>query len=663
MNPNPSLPRRKFLALAAAGAASGLAWRPAWLPSPRNRRKLIVLGIDGMDPALMRRYVAAGRMPNVAALLNQGDFRELATSNPPQSPVAWSNVISGTNPGGHGLFDFISRDPATLKPSLSMAHMDEASHTISAGKWSLPLSSPRIHNARGGPAFWNLLEKHDIPCTILHMPANFPPTPTTATSLSGMGTPDIHGSYGIFTQYTDAPGTVTRDVSGGRIERVQLHHGETTCILRGPANTLRRDRRPVDIPCHVHVDAQRGGARFRIQNADFLLQEGEWSAWIHLRFDLLPFGPHVSGICRFQLQRVRDGFSLYVTPINMDPADPALPISTPDNFSQQLATEIGPFYTQGMPVDTSARRAGVFDDNAFRHHAGLVLDEEFLIYRHALAHFDSGCFFFYFSTIDLNSHLFWRTLDPQHPLYTPELSRQHADFIPSLYARMDDAIGMARRRVDADTTLVVMSDHGFGSFRRQFNLNSWLMDEGFVTSLDPAGRGRSEFLAEVDWAHTRAYGLGLNALYLNQRGREAHGTVSPGPDRDALLADLIARLTAVRDPTTGARVISRVFRADEIYAGPHTHLAPDLIIGYNQNYRASWDTVLGRFPREQLLDNLDPWSGDHALDPQFVPGILLSTKPLAAPQVALSDLAPTFLNLFNVPVPPEMTGAPVFTPS
>ncbi|MCE9613320.1 MAG: alkaline phosphatase family protein [Lentisphaerae bacterium] len=656
-----SMKRRQFLRLTASGLAAGALGFPSIVGCGRSRRqRLLVLGIDGFAPDLLRQYLDAGHMPHTQALLERAHMRPLATSNPPLSPVAWSNMIAGTNPGGHGIYDFVVRDPATLTPRLSLAHTEESPRVVTSGKWALPLASPSLHNARCGDTFWDLLEKQGVPCTILRMPANFPPTTTTATSLSGLGTPDIHGSYGIFTQYTDAPGAVTRNVSGGRIERVRIENGDARCFLRGPVNTLRRDRAPVDIPFQVAVDATRGVARLRVQETDIVLNEGEWSDWVRVRFTLMPFFAHVSGICRFHLQSTRREFSLYVTPINIDPRDPALPISTPEDYARHLADEIGPYYTQGMPEDTSARRAGVFNDDEYRDQAEYVIEEEMRMYRRELDRFDSGCYFYYFSSIDLNCHLFWRTLDPQHPLYTPELARRHGNFIPKLYQRMDDAIGLAMRRLGNDGTLVIMSDHGFGSFRRQFNLNSWLLKEGYAGTLDSPGNHHTDLLANVDWKHTRAYGLGLNGLYLNLAGREAQGTVSPTA-REALLDELQHRLADVRDPDSGEPVVSRVFRATDIYSGPYTASAPDLVIGYNRYYRASWDTVLGGFAPEQVEDNRDPWSGDHANDPQFVPGVLIATRPLTTDTPALSDLAPSFLQLFNVPVPATMTGARIFS--
>jgi len=292
----------------------------------------------------------------------------------------------------------------------------------------------------------------------------------------------------------------------------------------------------------------------------------------------------------------------------------------------------------------------------YRQQATCVLEEQMRFYEHELERFGGGFLFFYFSSLDLNSHVFWRTLDPGHPAWSDALAKEHGDFLPELYRRMDEAIGRALARAGERALVWVMSDHGFASFRRQFNLNSWLMDHGYVAAKDPAARGTASYLSDVDWSRSHAYGLGINGLYLNLKGREAHGTVAPGEEAKALADELIAGLKAVRDPQTGQPVVSNVYRARDIYAGPYVSESPDLIVAYHKHYRASWDTVLGAFPKEQLLDNTDPWSGDHCMDSRFVPGVLLSNRPIPFDDPRLEDLAPTILTGFGVPVPPEMTG-------
>jgi hypothetical protein len=470
----------------------------------------------------------------------------------------------------------------------------------------------------------------------------------------------VHGSYGIFSFYTNDPKETTHDVAGGHIERIHFRDSAADCILRGPQNSFAADHRDAEIPFRVFVDPVASEARLSVQDSEFILKEGEWSEWIHIRFPLLPHVTDVAAICRFYLKKARGPFSLYVSPLDLDPSEPSLPISTPAGFSRELAARIGPFYTQGLPADTNALSSGVFTDVQYREQASFVLQEELRLFESEFSRFQEGFFFSYFCSLDLNSHTFWRTLDPQHPAYSPELAREHGDFLPGLYSQMDNVIGKALERVNEDTLLIVMSDHGFGPFRRQFNLNSWLMDNGYATPLRGSRRGQESYFAGIQWNKTRAYGLGINGLYLNIRGREAHGSVSPGATAEGLKRELIARLLAVRDPDNGEPIISHVYQPAAIYSGPCLDQAPDLIVGYAPGYRASWDTILGKYPKEHVLDNKDAWSGDHATDSAFMSGVLLANRKIALENPALIDVAPGILQAFDVPRPEGMIGKPAF---
>ncbi|HXS09304.1 MAG TPA: alkaline phosphatase family protein, partial [Candidatus Krumholzibacteria bacterium] len=165
---------------------------------------VVVLGIDGMDPDLLQKFVAEGRLPNFERLMKEGTFSKLGTSIPPQSPVAWSNFSTGMDPGGHGIFDFIHRDPKTYQPVFSAADVIEPGRTLNVGDWVLPLSKGGARQLRTGETFWQILDKEGVPCTLIRVPANYPPVPTNARTLAGMGTPDLIGSYGTFTLYTNA---------------------------------------------------------------------------------------------------------------------------------------------------------------------------------------------------------------------------------------------------------------------------------------------------------------------------------------------------------------------------------------------------------------------------------------------------------------------------
>ena len=351
---------------------------------------------------------------------------------------------------------------------------------------------------------------------------------------------------------------------------------------------------------------------------------------------------------------------MYVSPINIDPADPALPISTPKSYSRELAEEVGEFYTQGISEDTKARSAGVLDDKEYLQQSRTVLAEHRRIFDAEFPKFHSGLFFFYFSSLDLNSHMLWRLIDPQHPEYDASLAAEYGAALPEFYRQIDQVLGEVLQRADDHTTVLVLSDHGFAPYKRSFNLNTWLLNHGYITLKSEPNPDQSQAFANVDWSRTRAYGLGLNGLYLNQRGREREGVVEPGAQADALLKQIKDELLDVRDPQNNLAAITRVDRASDVYQGPYAQQGPDLIVGYNRGYRAGWQTILGNFPADVFEDNSNPWSGDHCMDYTLVPGVLLSNRPIAAPSPALTDIAPTIFAEFGIAKPGSMMGHSVF---
>ena len=624
-------------------------------------RKLIILGIDGLDPDLLTKFMAEGKMPNFARLAEQGSFRRLTTSIPPQSPVAWSNLITGMNAGGHGIFDFIHRDPKTFQLYFSTSRVEGPKHSFHVGSWVIPLGSGSAEQLRHGKAFWEILDEHRVPNYVYRIPANFPPIAAKGKTLSGMGTPDLRGTYGTFTFYTDDPTAAVGAVEGGEVVQVEVNNNRVATNLIGPDNTFRRNSSPATEPFTVDVDPLEPVARIGVEDQQFVLKEGEWSGWVPVEFQLMPLIGNVRGICRFYLKQTHPRFQLYVSPINIDPSNPALPISTPTGYSRDLAKQIGEFHTQGIAEDTKALTAGVLDDKEYLEQARTVLAEHRRAFDVEFPKFHQGLFFFYFSSLDLNAHMMWRLTDPQHPAYDAALAAQYGSSLEEFYEQIDQVLGEVMPRVDDSTTLLVLSDHGFAPFRRSFNLNTWLLNNGYVTRKADANGDSSEPFADVDWGRTRAYGLGINGLYLNVRGRERDGTVDPA-QADALLREIRQKLLEVRDPKDGSQVITRIDLASEAYQGPYAHAGPDALVGYNRGYRSGWKTILGAFPADVLEDNANAWSGDHCMDFTKVPGVLLSNRKIDAQTPALTDIAPTILSEFGIAKTKDMMGQSVFQP-
>ena len=622
-------------------------------------KKVIILGIDGMDPDLLTNFMAEGKMPNFSRLAAQGSFRRLTTSIPPQSPVAWSNLITGMNAGGHGVFDFIHRDPKTLQPYFSTSRVEGPKHSVSIGSWVMPLGSGSAEQLRQGKAFWEFLDENRIPNSIYRIPANFPPISAQGKTLSGMGTPDLRGTYGTFTFYTDDLNAVAGAVEGGEIVQIEVQNNRVSSSLIGPANTFRKNSPPAAEPFTIDVDPLEPVARVRFQNQQFVLKEGEWSGWVPVEFQLMPLIGNVRGICRFFLKQAHPRFQLYVSPINIDPENPALPISTPSSYSRDLAREIGEYHTQGIAEDTKALSDGVLDDKEFLEQSHTVLAEHRRAFDAEFPKFRDGLFFFYFSSLDLNGHMMWRMTDPSHPSYHAALAAQYGNALEEFYQQIDQVLGEVLPTVDDNTTLLVLSDHGFAPYHRSFNLNTWLLQNGYVTLEQGSQVDANEPFAEVDWSHTRAYGLGLNGLYINMRGREREGIVDPA-QAEGLLREIRQKLLQVRDPKDNSQVITRVDLAGEVYQGPYARTGPDALVGYNRGYRAGWKTILGAFPPDLLEDNTNPWSGDHCMDYTLVPGVLLSNRKIDVLNPALTDITPTILAEFGIAKTKGMLGQSVF---
>jgi len=657
-----TLTRREFIKLQLAsgvclsmGGLTGLACNRK--KGRETSTRMIVLGMDGMDPHLVHRMMREGKLPNFTRLAREGSFGALCTSTPPQSPVAWSNFIVGTDPGGHGIFDFIHRDPATYLPYLSTSRTAPPSRHITLGNYVIPLSGGRVEDLRRGKAFWEILEEHEIPATVFKMPSNFPPTPTRQRTFAGMGTPDILGTYGIFSYYTDQPVEIDQEIGGARVVMVSAQDNRVQSEIRGPKNTYTTGSPDSSVGFTVWIDAVQPVAEIAIQDTEIILKQGEWSPWVQVQFRMMPT-VKVRGICRFYLKEVRPHFRLYVTPVNIDPSDPALPLSTPQGYAKELYRHFGPFSTKGLPADTKAMDHGVLDEGEFLAQDDLVLEEDLAIYEYELDRFETGLLYHYISSTDQRSHMFWRLMDPHHPNFDARLASQYGDTIEKIYIEMDRLLERTWRKVDKRTILIALSDHGFVPYYRSFHLNTWLRDNGYLVISDKGTQGEGEFFGNVDWSRTRAYALGFNGLYINQRGREGMGVVSP-LETQVLIEDIAKRLPTVTDPQNGACPVLRVYKARECYYGPYRDQGPDIIVGYNRAYRASWQTALGNTPAQMFETNMKKWSGDHCMASDILPGILLTNRKVVKPDPCLYDLTATILACFGIPIPKDMKGATV----
>jgi len=347
-----------------------------------------------------------------------------------------------------------------------------------------------------------------------------------------MGTPDLLGGYGISTYYSDEPVSGSERFTSVRVERVRPVGHRIDAKVGGPRNVFRTDREAAEIDLVIHRDPYNKVLRISVQGRQVVLQQGEWSDWVPLRFEFIPFFASVSGIVRFFAKEVHPGFKLYMSPIQIDPLDASMPISSPASYSAEVAEAIGRFYTQGLPADTKALAEGVLEDDEYLQQAKLVLNESERALDYELSRFKEGLLFFYFSSPDQNEHMLWRNMDARHPLHNSDSLPEVRGAVEYMYQRMDECLRRTMAVVDSDTLLMVMSDHGFAPFLREFHLSTWLVEQGYTAVKDRRRYHDSTFFEYVDWSRTQAYALGINGIYLNLQGREKQGShplgVTPG---------------------------------------------------------------------------------------------------------------------------------------
>ena len=616
--------------------------------------RLVVLGLDGLEPTLAEKFMAEGKLPNLARLKKDGTYARLRTTIPAISPVAWSSFMTGSEPSKHNIFDFLSRDPRTYLPDLSSARIGKSKRTLAIGKYLIPLSKPEIRGLRKSVPFWKILGEKGIASTILRVPITFPPEKFKGHMLSGMCAPDLKGSQGTFAFFTEDADKV-RKREGGVAVLVRREGPVIRTALSGPENSLLKTPKEIQLPLTITMDREAGGAWLEIQGEKkFFLKERTFSPWTPVTFRP-GLGMKVRGTCRFRIASLEPKFEMYVTPLNIDPERPALPISHPFIYSVYLSKLLGRFITLGEANDTWALNEGALDEAAFLELTYANHAEWEAMLENALAKTPRGVVVIVFETTDSIQHMFLRYLDKTHPALKAAPARMSAAVIEELYRKMDALVGRVSAGLGPKGALFVMSDHGFKSFRRGVNLNSWLHQNGYL-ALAPGKTESGEWFKDVDWPRTKAYGLGLGGLYLNLEEREAHGVVKAGAEAAALKAELGLKLAALKDGAGGPTAITRVYDRDAVYAGPYKDNAPDLIIGYNEGYRASWDGVTGIVNAVVIEDNIKAWSGDHCIDPALVPGVLFSNLKFQRTDPSIMDVAPTVLELFGIAPPAHMDG-------
>jgi predicted AlkP superfamily phosphohydrolase/phosphomutase len=647
-----------------------------------------------MDPTLARRFMDEGKLPNLKRLSEVGTFSPLRTTQPSESPVAWASFATGVNPGKHNIYDFLVRNFDTYMPDLG-----GVKKTPPKFLWGLiPTQKPKVESTRGGTSFWVHAGFDGIKSVILTVPMTFPPEEIEhGEMLSGLPLPDIRGTVGTFYFWaTDlTPFEEGSQEFGGYLKRIAFENGRAVTELRGPESPIvkeelealrtKRAKGPLseaeearlgeiqkikDINLPVEIFWKRGEttAEVVLGGTRTKLTVGQWSDWIPLTFDVNAL-VSAHGMTQLYLVRAGEELQLYAHPVNWDPRRPPLPISKPDSFGTQLARELGPYRTIGWAESADkALNEGRLDEAAFLYDADKAFaDRERIIFKNLDGGKDWDLFVAVIETTDRVSHMMWRLIDPKHPMYDPVLAAKYGDSIEKVYRRADDLVGRIQQKLPEGTALFVMSDHGFHSFRRSVNLNTWLVQNGYMVFEGQEGEKKTledlfmhgKFWEGVDWNKTRAYAVGLGQIYFNLRGRESRGIVSSGAEYKALQDEIAAKLATLQDPDDGAQIFRAVYKRDDIYTGEFLTNAPDLQVGFNDGFRVGWQDTLGSIRRTIVENNNRKWSGDHcATATEISGGVFFSNRKVAA-DPHIMDLAPTVLKLLEVPLPQDLDGKPL----
>ena len=644
------------------------AWRRVKLDRPEGTatiKRAVIVGLDGIDPRRVKRLIDEGRLPNMAKIAERGNMQELETTFPAMSPVAWSSFSTGVNPGKHGIFDFLTRDPKTYLPHLSSADVRPSSRVLKIAGRQIPIGKPNVRLLKKSRPFWTVLSKYGISSSILRVPITFPPDRFEGSMLSAMCVPDLQGTQGTFshivadaaeeqhTEMADDPYAV-----GNTISAKKNAEGKFEATLDGPPDPFDPEGKRLQTTVTLEL-LDESSARVTLPTGELVLKLGEYTPWTEIAFKTA-FGISMRGISRLRLMNL-DPLELYVSPVNIDPARPMLPISHPRFFSIFLSKLVGQFATLGFAEDTWALNEGVLDDQAFLDQAWLNHAERESMLLEMLKRTPRGLVTCVFDGTDRIQHMFYRYTDPDHPARKGADLDGAADVIDECYERCDQTLGKVLAQVDVNdpkNLVIVMSDHGFESFRRGVNLNVWLRENGYLSLVDDDKSG--SWFRGVDWENTKAFALGLGGIFLNVEGREALGCV-PASQAEDLAKEIAAKLEQLKDPEfPDATPIRKVHLATDVYEGPYVDEAPSLIVGYDAGYRASWDGARGICLGPVVEDNTKAWSGDHCIDPDLVPGVVVSSHPLRTPatrRAAIIDIAPTVLELFGVRVPKYMDGS------
>ncbi len=569
----------------------------------------IILGFDAFDPSFFEALLQKGQLPNLARFLSIDGYRRFEISNPPQSEVSWTSIATGLNPGGHGIFDFVHREPKTYTPYVSLLPTKKGLGGI---QYAPPTSAQTLFDQSA---------KKGYPAISLFWPATFPARPDSLVkSIPGLGTPDILGKLGVGTYFT-----TQRDIDKGNkktsVKTLESSkEGRYQASIEGPRKAKRTGEESAFLAFELEK-LDHESAELIIGSHKFSLQLGKWSPIFGLSFKMGTF-VKVNAITQVILTSLEPEINLYFLPLQIDPLHSPWHYAVPPKFVKNTWKASGPFLTIGWPQDTTGLEDGCMNDEQFLALCDSIFESRERIFMHQIDEFNEGILACVFDSLDRIQHMFWR---------------DRPDIIENWYIKLDSLVGRVAETLQVKgldrVRLLVVSDHGFSDFDQKVHLNRWLIDNGYMQAKEEIESGK---LKDANWQSSQAYGLGLNSIYLNRSGREGQGIVDDY-QVEQLTSEIKEKLLAWKDKD-GKRVINNVSSNAEALSGPLAEFGPDLIIGYTPGFRASPQTGLGEWEMTSLEENRDHWGADHCIDPTAVPGVLFSNQGLGNyPQPSYRD--------------------------
>ncbi len=575
--------------------------------------KSILVGFDSFDPGAYESLSEKGELPNLTSLAGKSGYSRLKVCAPPQTEVSWTSIATGADPGTHGIFDFVHRDPGTYTPYVSIL----PTKVSAVGEQFIPPYTAKT--------IFSEAADMGYPAIALWWPALFPARlELPISTIPGLGTPDVRGQLGVGTYATSDP---AEKKDKPRVAYLQeKSKGKYIGALDGPMTKTREGIQPakLDFLLDIIDDAH---ATLRVGTLELPLTIGQWTPIFEVKFKL-GFLMNVTAITQAILTQTRGKVSLYFLPLQIHPLQSTWHYGAPKSFLKE-SWAVTPYLTLGWPQDTTALEEGCLTDEQFLALCDSIFESRRKIFYYHLGRMKEGVLAGVFDCLDRVQHMFLRDRE---------------DIVHDWYRKLDSFVGDVRGKMTSlgmdKARFLVMSDHGFKLFNYKVNLNRWLAENGYISFADTENPG----IANVNWDETSAYALGLNSIYLNVKGREGKGRLQ-AEQIEPMLAEIKSKLLAIRGPDGRNAVSSVLLKHEAFNGGPYLRLGPDLVIGYAPGYRASSDTGLGKSGTEIIEENHDHWGADHCIDPEAVPGVLFANRDVAnIPDVSFRDIPLLMIN-------------------